>query len=113
MKHISAVKEIRPNRYHWKAVIAGTEKEWDAEVTEQTPNQAIAWRGLDSENTSGSVQFTELGPSQTNIALKMTYQPETTKERLGDALGLVTSRVEADLAQFKEHMEKRSRPTAV
>jgi hypothetical protein len=26
MKHISTVKEIRPNRYHWKAVIAGTEK---------------------------------------------------------------------------------------
>jgi len=42
---IEGVREVRQlddQRLHWRAQVAGKEKEWDAQITEQTPDQRIA-----------------------------------------------------------------------
>lgn len=43
MEGVKEVKQLDDKRLHWKAEIAGQKKEWNAEITEQTTDQRIAW----------------------------------------------------------------------
>lgn len=60
MTHLESVRVTGEGRSHWIAKApAGTTVEWDAQITDDQPNQLIAWRsveGADVEN-SGSVRF--------------------------------------------------------
>ena len=98
-------------RLHWRAEIAGRDKEWDAEIFEQIPDQRVAWRSLRGAKNSGMVNFTPLGPNKTSVNLKLNYDPEGPLENMGDALGITSARVAGDLKRFKEFIEKRGAPT--
>ena len=60
MRHLESVTVIGERRSHWKAKApAGKTVEWDAETTEDRPNELIAWRstaGADVDN-AGTVRF--------------------------------------------------------
>ncbi|WP_406696340.1 SRPBCC family protein [Singulisphaera sp. Ch08] len=60
MTHLESVQVTGDRRSHWKAKApVGSTVEWDAEITEDRPNELIAWRsleGADVEN-SGAVRF--------------------------------------------------------
>jgi uncharacterized membrane protein len=43
MEGVKEVTQLDDTRLHWRTEIAGQEREWDAEITEQTPDQRIAW----------------------------------------------------------------------
>ena len=60
MVHLKSVRELDSRRSEWVAAGPGQrEVRWNAEITEDTANQRIAWRSLpDSDvQTSGSVDF--------------------------------------------------------
>lgn len=111
MEGIKEVKQVDPKRLHWKAEIAGKTKEWDAEIFEQVPDQRIAWRSMAGAKNSGMVNFTPLGANQTEVSVDLHYDPEGFVENLGDALGMVSTRVAGDLKRFKEFIEAQTEPT--
>ena len=43
MEGVESVRQLDDTHLHWVAEIAGKTQEWDAEITEQTPDQRIAW----------------------------------------------------------------------
>ena len=43
MEGVVEVKQLSDTQLHWKAKVAGKEKEWDATITEQQPDERIAW----------------------------------------------------------------------
>ena len=83
------------------------QREWDAEITEQIPDQRIAWRTIDGQDaTPGVVTFHRLADADTTGSpSQMDYEPEGIVEKAGDALGFVDRRVEGDLERFKEFIE--------
>ncbi|MBI3972564.1 MAG: SRPBCC family protein [Chloroflexi bacterium] len=107
MEGVKEVRQLDDPRLHWRAEIAGKEKKWDAVITEQTPDQRIAWRSTSGALNAGVVTFQPLSDSQTRIHLELTYDPEGFAENIGDAMGLVSHRVQGDLEQFKEFIESR------
>jgi uncharacterized membrane protein len=111
MEGVKKVVQLDDTRLHWKAQIAGKEKEWDAEIYEQVPDKRIAWRTISGAPNNGIVTFQDTSPTKTRIALKMEYDPETFVEKTGDAVGIVSMRVEGDLTRFKEFIEARGRET--
>lgn len=111
MEGVKEVRQLDDKRLHWKAEIAGKEKEWDAEIFEQIPDQRIAWRSMSGAKNSGMVNFDPVGPSSTRVTLKLNYDPEGSAENIGDAFGLVSLRVTGDLKRFKEFIESREVPT--
>jgi uncharacterized membrane protein len=108
---VKAVKQLDDTRLHWKAEIAGQEKEWDAEITEQTPDQRIAWTSRGGAINGGVVTFHRLSDVTSKVMLQLEYDPQGFVENVGDALGVVSSRVQGDLERFKEFIEKRDRET--
>ncbi|HYD33218.1 MAG TPA: SRPBCC family protein [Methylophilaceae bacterium] len=111
MEGIEEVTQIDDTHLHWRAEIAGVDKEWNAEITEQIPDTRIAWRSTSGAVNSGVVTFDEISENSTLVTVQMQYEPEGAVENVGDALGVFSSRVEGDLERFKEFLEARGRET--
>ena len=111
MEGVKEVTQLDDTRLHWKAAIAGQDKEWDAEITEQTPDQRIAWTSRGGAINGGVVTFHRLSDARSKVMLQLEYAPHGVVESVGDALGVVSLRVQGDLERFKEFIEKRGRET--
>jgi uncharacterized membrane protein len=108
MEGLEEVRQLDDKRLHWCAKVGGKTKEWDAEIYEQVPDQRICWRSVSGAANSGVVAFFSSGPGITRVTLTLNYQPESATEKIGDALGIISRRVEGDLKRFKEFIEGRS-----
>jgi uncharacterized membrane protein len=79
MRHLERVRVTGEGRSHWVArAPAGTTVEWDAEVTEDRPNELIAWRSLEGADVDnrGSVRFDPApGNRGTIVRVEMSYDP--------------------------------------
>ena len=80
---------------------------WEAEITSQVPDERIAWRSTTGIENAGIVTFSPVGEDRTRVHLRIEYEPEGVVENVGDALGVVSSRVEGDLERFKTYIEER------
>lgn len=111
MEGVKEVKQLDDRQLHWKSEISGLEKEWDAEIIEQTPDQRIAWTSRGGFMNGGVVTFYRLSDARSMVMLQMWYDPQGFLENTGDALGVVSSRIQGDLERFKEFIEQRGRET--
>ena len=111
MEGVKEVRQLDDKRLHWHAEIAGKDKQWDAEIYRQEPDQSIAWRSTSGAQNAGEVRFSRAGGNRTLVTLNMSYDPEGLVENVADALGAVSMRVQGDLNRFKEFIEERGRET--
>lgn len=107
MEGVEQVTQVDETHTRWRTTIAGRTKEFDAEITEQTPDQRIAWTSTEGAEHAGVVTFHRTGDDQTRIMLQMDVEPDGVGEKVGDALGMTTRRVKGDLERFKELVERR------
>jgi uncharacterized membrane protein len=110
MSGIKEVRQLDEKHLHWKAEIGGKTKEWDAEISEQVPDQRIAWRSTNGTENSGTMHFIALSPVKTRVILYLSYGPRGLVERMGSNLGLVSARVSGDLNRFKKFTELQGAP---
>ena len=106
MEGVESVTQLDDKRLHWVAEIAGTKREWDAEIVDQEPDQRISWRSLDGTPNGGIVTFQPEG-SGTRVTLDLDVEPQGLIEKVGDKLGFVSKQSEGDLKRFKEFIESR------
>jgi uncharacterized membrane protein len=107
MEGVESIRQIDPTHTHWVTKVAGTTREFDAEITEQRPDDRIAWKSLSGPRHAGVVTFHRLNDRETKVMLQMDLDPEGFTDKAGDALGFVGHRVEGDLKRFKEFIESR------
>ncbi|WP_232835966.1 SRPBCC family protein [Actinocorallia populi] len=111
MEGVDRIDQVTPTRTHWNTSIAGVRREFDAEITEQRPDECIVWHTLGTPRQAGVVSFQPLDPVNTRVVLQMQFIPEGVVEQVGDKLNLVESRVKGDLQRFKEFVEEHGRST--
>jgi uncharacterized membrane protein len=111
MEGVEKVIQIDDTAIHWVAEIAGQHREWDAKITEQKPDERIAWTNVDGARNAGVVTFHYLDENRSRVMLQMEFEPEGFKEQAADVLGIVSRRVKGDLEKFKEFIEERGRET--
>jgi uncharacterized membrane protein len=111
MEGVQEVRQLDDTHVHWVAQIGGKRKEWDAEITEQLPDERIAWRSVDGIGNSGVVEFRPIGPEETELLLHISYEPEGALEQFGGALQIPNRRVQGDLERFKSFIESRGSET--
>ena len=111
MEGVREVKQLDDKRLHWRAEVGGHEVEWDALITEQIPDQRIAWQSTTGAENAGIVTFHPLTNNACRITVAMSYDPKGVVENLGDMLGAVSKRVEGDLERFKSFIESSGRET--
>ncbi|WP_109525031.1 SRPBCC family protein, partial [Nocardia aurea] len=111
MEGVESVKQHTDTRATWLAEIAGVKREFETEITEQHPDERVAWRTLDKPHQAGVVTFHRLDEATTRVTLQMGYDPEGFVETAGDWLQLVRLRVQGDLRRFKDFIESRGNET--
>jgi uncharacterized membrane protein len=111
MASVHEIRQLDDKHLHWKANVAGEEKEWDAEIIEQIPDKRIAWRSTSGVPNGGVVTFHKIADDVTRITLQMDYQPEGPAEKIADSFGAVRLETRANLQRFKDMLEKRGKET--
>lgn len=111
MDGVEEVRQLDDRNLHWKVKIDGVEREFDAEITEQLPDERVAWRSTSGPDQAGVVTFHKLDDSTTRVMLQLDVEPEGIVEKVADKLGFVERQVTKDLENFKRLIEQRGRPT--
>jgi len=118
MSHLESVTDLGDGRSHWVAKgPAGSKVAWDAEVTEDRPNERIAWRSLEGADVPnwGSVLFRADPEGRgTEVRVVLAYEPPA--GRLGAAVAKLFGeeperQLSDDLRRFKARMEAGETPT--
>jgi uncharacterized membrane protein len=107
MEGVETVEQLDDTTLRWTAEIAGVKKPWTAKITEQTPDQRIAWTSVEGARNAGVVTFHRLDDRKTRVTLQLDVAPDGPVESVGDALGFVQRQAAADLKRFKEFVEER------
>jgi uncharacterized membrane protein len=107
MEGVKSVTQTDDTHLRWVAEVAGVDKEWDAEITEQHPDERIAWTSTSGARNAGVVTFHRIDDGTTRVILNMDVDPEGLVESAGDALGFLDRRVQGDLERFKQFIESR------
>src|SRR5215207_7624155 len=111
MEGVESVEQVDDTHLHWVADIAGVRREWDAEITEQRPDERVAWRATDGADNAGVVTFHRIDDGTSKVMLQLDFDPEGFVEQAGDKLGIVRGRAKGDLERFKEFIEERRSET--
>ncbi len=111
MEGVEQVTQVTPTLTHWTVKIAGVKREFDATITEQHPDERVAWQSTSGPQQAGVVTFHRLDPEHTRVMLQLQFEPEGLAEQAGDKLGLVRGRTKGDLERFKSFIETRRTET--
>ena len=113
MDGIQSVQQLDDTHVEWVAEIRGESRQWTTEITEQRPDEKIAWKTVEGEvKNDGVVTFEPLGDAQTRVNVEMDVESDSTAENVaGDLLGVVKKQVHGDLERFKQLIETRDAET--
>jgi uncharacterized membrane protein len=111
MEGVERVVQVDDATLEWTASVGGKVKHWRAEITEQRPDEVVAWRSTEGAQNDGQVRFETLAMDRTRVEVQLDVEPDGLVEKAGDALGVVERRVHGDLERFKEFVESRGQAT--
>jgi uncharacterized membrane protein len=111
MEAVESVHQVDDSTLEWTASVGGVRKHWRARITEQVPDQRIAWQATEGATNAGIVSFQPLDGSRTRVVLQLDVEPEGAKETLGDAIGVTKRAAAGDMKRFKAFIEDRQAAT--
>jgi uncharacterized membrane protein len=107
MEGVDRIRQIDDTRTHWVTSVAGVSREFDATITEQVPDERVAWRSDGGPDHAGVITFHRLDDTTTRVTAQMDIDPEGFIENAADKLGILDQRVKGDMRRFKEFIESR------
>jgi uncharacterized membrane protein len=111
MSGVERIEQRTDRDLHWVAKIGGVEREFDATITEQHPDERVAWKSTDGVTHAGVVTFHKLAPDKSRVTVQLDWTPQDLKEKAGAMAGFDDRQVKADLKRFKEFIEARGAET--
>lgn len=111
MGGVVSITQLTDTTNHWVTKIGGVEREFDTEITEQHPDERVAWKSIDGTTHAGVVTFHRLSETDTRVTVQLDWAPETLVEKIGSAVGADDRQVKSDLTRFKEFVENRGSET--
>ncbi len=109
---VDSVTQVDDVTNRWKVTIGGVEREFVTKVTEQHPDERVAWNSTGGEvDHAGVVTFHRLSDTETRVTVQLDWEPEGLREKLGAAFGIDDHAVRKDLRNFKEFIEARGGET--
>lgn len=112
MAHVESVEGNGNGHSHWKVKApAGATVEWDAEVVEDRPGEALVWRSVEGSRVqnAGAVRFLD-APRDQGTEVHVEFDYGAPGGRLGEAIAKLfgeepTQQAKDDLRRFKQVLE--------
>ena len=108
LDEVESITQLDDTHTHWKVRVAGVKREFDAEITEQHPDERVAWNSTGGEvDHAGVVTFHKLSDEETRVTVQLDWEAKGLAEKVGSVLGIDDHVIKKDLANFKEFIEKK------
>ena len=107
MEGVEQVQQTDATHTHWRIKVGPISREFDATITEQHPEERVAWKSDSGPEHAGVVTFHRLDDDKTRVTTQMDVDPEGFIENAADKLGILKARVHGDLERFKKFIESR------
>jgi uncharacterized membrane protein len=107
MEGVEQVRQLDETHTHWVTEFGGVSREFDATITEQHPDERVAWKSDSGPDHAGVITFHRLADNKTRVTAQMEIDPEGFAENVADKLGILDRRVKGDMQRFKEFIESR------
>lgn len=112
LSFVKSITQLDDQTMRWVVEVAGAEREFTAKVSEQHPDERVAWTTVEGEaKHAGVVTFHRLGDNETRVTVQLDWEPEGVAEKVGALVGLDDHAVKKDLKNFKEFIESRGGET--
>jgi uncharacterized membrane protein len=107
MEGVEEIRQADDTHTHWKVAIGGVTREFNATITEQHPDERVAWRSDSGPEHAGVITFHRLDDVRTRVTAQIDIDPEGFVENVADKLGILDRRVKGDMQRFKKFIEDR------
>ena len=111
MGGVQEVRQLDDTHTHWITKMGGVKREFDATITEQHPDERVAWKSENGPKQAGVVTFHKLDDNRTRVTAQMDFEPEGIAEKAADKVGMIEGRVKDDMERFKQFIEKKGHET--
>ena len=111
LKAVESVEQSDEVTSTWTAKIGPVRREWTAEITEQVPDQRIAWRATGGADNFGVMTFHMLDDALTRVQVEMEYHPNGLVEKIGSLFLAPRKRARKELRLFKHYIELEGEET--
>ncbi|MGN7976447.1 SRPBCC family protein [Microbacterium sp. 22195] len=112
LEEVVSITQVDDTRNHWVVEVGGARREFDTEITEQHPDDRVAWRSVGGETAhAGVVSFHRLSDDSSRVTVQIDWKPEGLAEMVGSMAGLASHAVRKDLDNFKDFIENRRTAT--
>lgn len=106
MGGVESITQVNDKLTHWKTKIGGVEREFDAEITEQKPDERVAWKSVGGEDHAGVVTFHRLSDDDTRVMVQLDWEPKGFLEKVGRVFQVDDIQIKRDVNQFKKLAEQ-------
>jgi len=108
LSFVESITQATDTLTEWKVKVGGVEREFEAEITEQHPDERVAWNSTGGEvDHAGVVTFHKLSDEETRVTVQLDWEAKGLAEKVGSVLGIDDHVIKKDLANFKEFIEKK------
>ncbi|WP_026455439.1 SRPBCC family protein [Saccharomonospora iraqiensis] len=111
MEGVEQVRQLDDTHTRWVTRVGTVTREFDATITEQHPDERVAWASDSGPRHAGVITFHRLDPDHTRVTAQMDIDPEGFLEKVADRTGVLEKRIDGDMHRFKEFIERRGRET--
>jgi hypothetical protein len=111
-KGVVAVEQQDDTTTQWHVKVAKSTRHWRGNITEQVPDERIAWTSEgDKATTRGVVTFHPLGDNLTKVLLVLEYFPKGLFEKVGGLFRAQGRRARLDLKLYRTFVMMRGEAT--
>ena len=108
LSFVESITQVTDTLTDWKVKIGGVEREFEAQITEQHPDERVAWNSTGGQvDHGGVVTFHKLAENETRVTVQLDWEATGLMEKAGAALGIDNLAIKKDLANFKEFIEAK------
>ncbi len=112
LDEVEEIRQVDATTNHWRVRIGGVEREFDTVITEQHPDERVAWKSVSGDvDHAGVVTFHRLSADETRVTVQLEWAAKGLIEKLGAGLGVDDHAVKKDLANFKAFIEESGSET--
>ena len=109
---VNEITQVDEKTNHWSVTVAGAKREFDTVITEQIPDDRIAWTSTGGEvDHAGVVTFHKLSDTTSRVTVQIDWEPQGLLEKAGSLVGAGSHAVKKDLQNFKQFIEKQGTAT--
>jgi uncharacterized membrane protein len=107
MGGVESISQTDATHSHWITKIGGVTREFDTEITEQHPDERVAWKSTDGTTHAVVVTFHRRADGETKVTVQLDWQADGLVEKAGALIGVDDHQVKADLDRFKTYIEEQ------